>query len=246
MKREGRVNWLFGKRLSIVVVLLVLACIVGTTCVAQEESLNPEINKNYRDPNVEKSVSQFEKEGREIYAHREEIVAMLNLKPGMDVADIGAGTGFFARMFARKVAPDGMAYGVDISKNFVEHMDKVAAAESIKNMKGVLCDDKSTRLAAESVDVVFTCDTYHHFEYVYKTLESIHQALRPGGILVVIDFERVKGITPEKRCKHVRCGKGTATDEIKDAGFDFVEEIPMMKDQWIRKFKKRPVPTSKD
>ncbi|MCF7849245.1 MAG: class I SAM-dependent methyltransferase [Kiritimatiellales bacterium] len=219
--------------------LFVLLSATATTVMAQEESVRPGINVKYQAPNVKRSINSFEKEKREIYANRENILALLDLKAGMDAADVGAGTGFFSRMMARKVAPGGTVYSVDIAANFIAHITKTAQEESLTNLKAVLCDEKSTHLAPASVDVVFVCDTYHHFEYPYETLKSIHQALRPGGVLVIIDFERIRGISPEKRCQHVRCGKGTVTDEVKDSGFDFLEEIPMMKEQWIRRFKKR-------
>jgi ubiquinone/menaquinone biosynthesis C-methylase UbiE len=225
--------------------LLAFFCVAAPTVVAQEESLKPGINEKYQAPDVEKSINNFEQEKREIYANRDKIVALLDLKPGMDVADVGAGTGFYSRMMARKVAPGGTVYSVDIAANFIDHITKKAQEESLTNIKAVLCDEKSTHLAPGSVDVVFVCDTYHHFEYPYETLKSIHQALRPGGMLVIIDFERIKGITPEKSYEHVRCGKGAVTDEVKDAGFDFIEEIPMMKAQWIRKFKKRDAASPK-
>lgn len=227
------------KRSLIVVGVFAMLSAIATTAVAQEQSLKPGINDKYKAPDVQKSVKSFEGESREIYAKREQIADLLNLKPGMDVADIGAGTGFFSRLMAKRVAPEGTVYGVDISENFIEHMKKTAKEEGITNMKVVMCDEKSTHLDAESVDVVFICDTYHHFEYPYETLKSIHQALRPGGLLLIVDFERVKGITSESRCKHVRCGKGTVTDEVKDSGFDYVDEVPMLKDQWIRRYKKR-------
>ena len=70
-------------------------------------------------------------------------------------------------------------------------------------------------------------------------MASIHEALRPGGVLVIVDFERVKGVSPPFAMTHIRCGRGTVTDEVKDAGFDFVKEVPMMKDQYIIKFVKR-------
>jgi len=102
-----------------------------------------------------------------------------------------------------------------------------------------LCTERSTKLPAESVDLVYICDTYHHFEYPEDTLASIHQALRPGGQLIIVDFERVKGIQVNWILNHVRCGKGTVTDEVKNAGFDFVEEVDLMAEQYVLRFEKR-------
>ena len=92
------------KRTSSVLAMLTLFCVISTMAMAQKESVKPGINDKYRTPDVKKSISSFEREGREIYANREKILGLLKLKPGMDVADIGAGTGFFSRMMARRVA----------------------------------------------------------------------------------------------------------------------------------------------
>lgn len=211
----------------------------SVAATAQEESVAPGINDSFENPDPDRYVERFEGESRVIYRFREAIVAALGLEPGMDVADVGAGTGFFSRMMAAWVGPEGKVYSVDIAKNFLDHIEKTSREAGLNNIETVLCDQKSTRLAAESVDLIFITDTYHHFEFPMQTLASIHQALRPGGTLVIIDFERIKGVSAAFAISHVRCGKGTVTDEVKDAGFDFIGEIPMMEEQYFIKFKKR-------
>ncbi|MCH7959439.1 MAG: class I SAM-dependent methyltransferase [Candidatus Hydrogenedentes bacterium] len=222
-------------------ILLVLAlCAASLAAFAQEESVKPGINKSFQnDPSVEFYIKTFEGEDRAIFTHRLEILDALHLEPGTDIADIGAGTGFFSRMFAKAVGPKGTVYAVDIADNFIEHIDAFAKEEKLKNLKAILCDERSTKLKKASVDIVFICDTYHHFEFPYDTMASVYDALRPGGQVVIVDFERIQGITGEWALNHVRCGKGTVTDEVKDAGFDFVEEVPMMDHQYVIRFKKR-------
>lgn len=238
--RTASIRWSLQRTNMILTGLAIALSVMVSAAGAQEQSLKPGVNKKYENPDIEKTTKFLESENREIYKHRNEILALLDLKPGMDVADVGAGTGFFSRMMAKKVGPDGVVHAVEIQPNFVENLKRIAAEESRPNLKPVQCNEKSTMLAAECVDLVFICDTYHHIEYPYHTLASIYQALRPDGRLFIIDFERVKGLVSESRYEHVRCGKGTVTDEVKDAGFDFIEEVPMMKGQWIRTFRKRP------
>lgn len=209
--------------------------------LAQEQSVKPGINDSFRDPDVDRYIRMFEGEDRAIYKHRFDILQALALEPGQDVADIGAGTGFFSLMFAEKVAPKGTVFAVDIAENFIDHIKSNAKEHGIKNVKPVLCTDRDARLKKNSIDVAFICDTYHHFEYPFDTMASIHRALRPGGKLMIVDFERVKGIHSDWTLDHVRCGKGTVTDEVKDAGFDLVEELPIMDDQYVLVFRKRDV-----
>ena len=93
---------------------------------AQEKSVNPGINKTYEHPDVPESIQRFESNGRDVFDHRLEIVAALELKPGMTVADIGAGTGLFTRLISPAVGSTGTVYAVDIAKEFVDHIEKIA------------------------------------------------------------------------------------------------------------------------
>lgn len=222
---------------------LFAAMISLTTCTpsitrAQEESLKPGINAAFENPNPEIWINRFEIESRVIYKNREAIIGALGLREGMDVADVGAGTGFFSLMLAEEVGPDGKIYAVDISDEFIELIAERAEEAGRENIETVLCDSVSTKLDPTSVDLVFVCDTYHHFEFPYRTLDSIFQALRPGGKLVIVDFERIVGKSTDWILGHVRCGKGQVTDEVKNAGFEFSEEIPLMEEQYIRVFVK--------
>jgi len=208
----------------------------------QEESVNPGINKGYKDPklDVTKMVERFELESREIYLNREAIVAACEIQAGSTIADVGAGTGFFSRMFSKSVGKDGWVYAVDIAPPMVGHIVKEAAAQNISNISGVVCAENSVSLPANSVDLIFICDTYHHFEFPKSTLASIHKALRPGGRLVVIDFERIEGKSRDWVVGHVRAGKEVFRAETQDAGFDFKEEkaIQGFKENYFLVFKK--------
>src|SRR5262249_55595936 len=178
-------------------VLLVGSIGLTSSTTAQEQSVRPGINKAFENPDVKEFLGKFEVESREIYAQRKEIVTACKFKPGMTVADIGAGTGLFTRLFAKEVGPKGKGYAVDIAPKFVEHIEKTAKDENLKNIVGVVCTDDSVKLPANSIDLAFVCDTYHHFEFPFKTLASIHDALRPGGQLIVIDFHRMEGKSSE-------------------------------------------------
>ncbi len=191
------------------------------------EGAASELNADFVDPDLDVSrwVDRFELESREIYASREEILRNLNLQSGGKVADIGAGTGFFSMMFARAVGDDGQVFAVDISPRFLEHIAAECDRQGVKNLTPVLASPQRSGLPHESVDTVFVCDTYHHFEHPGPTLESIFRAMVPGGQLVVIDFERIPDQSRAWVIDHVRAGKETFRAEIEGAGFEFAEEI---------------------
>ena len=224
-------------RTSFILQVLAIA-VVASNCDAQDKSVNPEINKSFVKPDVSTFVERFEKEGREVYDHREEIIEACQLKPGMVVADIGAGTGLFTRMIAPRVTDRGQVFAVDIAKEFVEHVEKVCRDEGIKNVKGVVCTPESTALPENSVDLAFICDTYHHFEFPYKTMRSIYRALKPDGQVVLVDFDRVEGKSSDWILSHLRAGKSTFVKEIELAGFEVAEERDFLATSYWIRFKK--------
>jgi ubiquinone/menaquinone biosynthesis C-methylase UbiE len=212
--------------------------------MAQQSTITPtakELNKSF-DADASQWTERFEHEGRAIYDKRAEILDAMGLKPGMDVADIGAGSGLISRLIAQRVAPGGTVYAVDISKNMVDHIAKTAQEEKITNIKAVLGDPRSPKLAPNSVDVACIIDAYHHFEYPAEMLAEIKKSLRPNGMLMLIDFKRIDGVSRDYILKMVRAGEGTFTDEFLNAGFDLVERRDdMFPDNYMLKFKLRNV-----
>lgn len=210
---------------------------------AKRADVKPEINKRFLDPelDVERWQKTVEGESREVYASRKEVIAALQIKPGQSVADVGAGTGFYLKEFAKAVGPKGHAYGVDISPRFLEHMRKMVAKDKIYNATIVTGTETSVELPAASVDVVYICDTYHHFEYPEATLASIRRALRPGGTLAIVDFKRIEGESSKWTLDHVRAGKEVFRREIEAAGFHFMEEAKVegLKDNYMLRFRRR-------
>ncbi len=204
----------------------------------QEKSVKPGINDPFQNPDLAKFLGIFEGESREIFAQRAEIVAACKLKPGMAVADIGAGTGLFTRPFAQAVGPKGKVYAVDIAQKFLDHIDKTCKEQGISNVKGVLCTQTSVQLPPNSINVAFVCDTYHHFEFPFRTLASIHQALRPGGRLVLIDFHRIPGKSSDWVMGHVRAGQEVVRREVEWSGFKVLEEPNLLKENYCLVFEK--------
>jgi cyclopropane fatty-acyl-phospholipid synthase-like methyltransferase len=209
---------------------------------AQDATITPtakELNKSF-DADAAQWAQRFEHEGRAIYDKRLEILDAMGLKPGMDVADIGAGSGLISRLIAQRVAPDGTVYAVDIAKNMVDHIAKTAAEEKLPNLKAVLGDPHSPQLSPNSVDLVCIIDAYHHFEYHQDMLAAIKQALRPDGELLLIDFKRIDGVSRDFILKMVRAGEGTFTDEFLNAGFELVERRDdMFPENYLLKFRHR-------
>jgi len=227
-----------------------LLAVLGTAAlpapVLAEAGADPTINAPYQDPEYSQWVEAFERPGREVFDRRRDIVAASGVRPGMTVADIGAGTGLFTRLFAAAVGPKGKVYAVDISRNFVDNVLRTAREQGLGNVEGIVNTQHSTGLPANSVDLVFVCDTYHHFEQPASMLASIHQALRPGGTVAIIDFRRIAGSSSDWVMHHVRAGKQTVIDEVEAAGFRLRADDPLLRDNYYLRFERaeRPAPPS--
>jgi predicted methyltransferase len=226
---------------------LVLLGVVMVFAVAKESpvpeaSVKPGINENFLDPNlkVDEWLQKFEVESREVFERRKEILAACEVKPGMRVADIGAGTGLYTRMFAEAVGEKGWIYAVEINGKFIGHIQARAKQEGQANITGVLCPQDSVSLPPESIDRAFICDVYHHFEYPKSTMASLVKAMKPGAILTVVDFERIEGVSSDWIMGHVRAGKEVFRKEIEDAGLTLVEEVKIdgVKENYVLKFRK--------
>lgn len=219
--------------------LLFLLVLVFPLAGFAEQNVNPGINDHYQNPSVSQWRGVFERDGREVWDRRYDIIRALDLQPGMAIADIGAGTGFFTMLMAQQLGPMGKAYAVDIAPEFVKAIEMRVEEQGIGNIIGIVNDQKSVRLPANSVDLVFISDTYHHFEYPITTLESIREALRPGGELVVIDFKRIPGFSGAWVMSHVRAGEEEVTTEIQSAGFELVQRLDFMQTQYFLRFRKQ-------
>jgi len=222
---------------------LALACSnsAEAASIPKEDSVRPGVNERFlsEDLDVERFVGIFEGESREVSVQRDGIVKSLNVSAGMTVADIGAGTGLFLPAFDRGVGSAGRVYAVEISPKFLEHLRERAQREKLARVEVVKGLEDSVALPAASVDVAFVCDTYHHFEYPQSTLESLYTAIRPGGSLVILDFERIPGKSRDWVLEHVRAGKEVFRREIESAGFRFDREVTVegLKENYVLRFR---------
>lgn len=206
-------------------------------------SARSSLNANFlkADLDIDEWLGRFEVESREVYSARDEVTKECLVREGMRIADIGAGTGLYTRQFSDAVGHQGWVYAVDISPRFLQHINEQAEADGRENVTAVLGTSTCIRLPADSIDLAFVCDTYHHFENPAATLASVHRALRRDGMLVVIDFERIPGKSREWLLNHVRADKATFRSEIEAAGFGLDEEVAIdgFEENYFLRFRKR-------
>ena len=164
-----------------------------------------------------------------------------DFRAGSVVADIGAGTGAFLADLTRAVGPTGNVLALDVAPAFVKHLEDRVASEKLSPVEVRLCAENSIELPPNSIDAAFICNVYHHFEFPRNSVASIEHALRAGGEVIIVDFERIEGQSREWVLDHVRCGKDTVFREMESFGFEMVEELefPEFKETWVARFRRR-------
>jgi SAM-dependent methyltransferase len=132
-------------------------------------------------------LSIFDSPGRDERLHINRVMDILDIAPGKGVADIGAGSGWFALRAARRVGPSGTVYAVDINPDAIRYIDRRMHSESLANIKTILSKPDDPMLPKGAVDAVLLLKTYHEVADPIALLEHLRPALRPGGRLGIID-----------------------------------------------------------
>jgi ubiquinone/menaquinone biosynthesis C-methylase UbiE len=114
----------------------------------------------------------------------------LELKPGMVVADIGAGSGYYASRMARRVAPSGRVYATDIQQGMIDLLDRRIRSEGLSNVTTVLGGMDDPKLPPNSIDLAIMVDVYHELQQPQIFLQRLKPAFKPGGRLVLLEFRK--------------------------------------------------------
>jgi ubiquinone/menaquinone biosynthesis C-methylase UbiE len=153
------------------------------------------------------------------------IAGALRLQPGMTVADVGAGSGRFTVGLARKVGPSGRVFATEVETRHLEAIRARVAEEGLSNVTAVLGDQASTGLAAGCCDRVLLRLVYHHFSQPDAMRASLWSALRPGGLIAIVDVPPQKDWRPLPEVPN-RQGHGVDDDvvvrEMRAAGFQLL------------------------
>ncbi|MGV3772436.1 MAG: class I SAM-dependent methyltransferase [Verrucomicrobiales bacterium] len=128
----------------------------------------------------------------------ERLVELLKLGPGQNVADVGAGTGYFSSRMAKKVSPNGKVYATDIQQEMLDLLQEKMKEKNITNVVSVLGDIEDSKLPANTMDLVIMVDVYHEFSHPHEMLASIVKSLRPGGRVAFVEYKEEDPRVPIK------------------------------------------------
>lgn len=132
--------------------------------------------------------SWLDRPERKMEENPQALLDSLEIIPGMIVADIGAGSGYFSFPLAKKVGPGGMVLAVDIQKQMLEIIRQRSAQQRVQNVIPLLGNSQDPGLSSESVDLAILVDVYHEFSHPWEMLRGIYSALKPGGRLVLVEY----------------------------------------------------------
>ena len=166
-----------------------LLLIVGQ--VAAQDAVKRDKHEMHRAHGDSKAyIAMLEDPKRDEYQKPHEVIMALGLKAGEVIADIGAGSGYFSFRFAHPVGDQGRVYAVDVNPDMILHMNRRIRELGTHNIVTILAPPDDPLLADASLDRVFICNTWHHIEKQTEYLALLKKMLKPGGQLVMIDFQK--------------------------------------------------------
>lgn len=194
-------------------------------------------HQHERMPNVMEYLDRLDRPERDHDQKPAQVVDALELKPGMHVADLGAGSGYFTRRFVEAVGETGKVYVIDVEPEALKYVE-----ESLIRMhrrfeaEFILARPDNPKIPVESVDLIFVCDTYHHLEDRADYFRNVKTSLKPGGRIALIDFyhdERSGDLDFPKR--HL-VPREKVIEEMTTAGYRLAKEHRFLPKQYFLEF----------
>jgi ubiquinone/menaquinone biosynthesis C-methylase UbiE len=185
---------------------------------------------------VDRWIHLFESPDREAWQRPGQVVSALLLTPGQKVADIGAGSGYFSRRFAREVGGEGTVWAVDIEPGMLRYIQKTARQEGLRNVVTILAAADDPMLPPGQSDLIFICNTLHHIQDRVRYLGLLRQLMSPTGRLVVVDY--FKEELPVGPPSALKLSREAVIAEASAAGFNLKTEHLFLPYQYFLVFGK--------
>ncbi|HEY9531415.1 MAG TPA: class I SAM-dependent methyltransferase [Burkholderiales bacterium] len=212
-----------------------LLLLFAAACLAVPAAAQSPQTHQHTFGDAERWAQVFDDPKRDAWQKPHEVIQALALKPDAVVADIGAGTGYFAARLATMV-PKGRVYAVDVEQDMVKYLGERARKEKLDNLKAIQGTPEDPRLP-EQADVIVLVDVYHHIDQRARYFSNLRASLKPGGRLAIIDF-RVD--SPAGPPKSTRIPPDQVVAELKAAGYSLSQEHKFLPRQYFLVFRPHP------
>ena len=163
----------------------------------------------------------YEGFGRDAWQKPDEVVALLGIRAGDRVADLGAGGGYFTFPLADAVGADGRVYAVDVDEDMIRYLRRRAAKKGYANIEVVRAEPDHLGLPEGEIDLLFTCNTYHHLADRVRYFEAVLDVLEPAGRVAIIEYDGGRHATPRQ----------TILDEMSRAGYRLEADHAILEQQ---------------
>jgi len=185
------------------------------------------INKWYMGRQIAQVMSHYgidwlEREEREREENTTLLLKNLAVKPGMVIADIGAGSGYHSALLS-KIVGTGKVFAVDVEPEMIAYLNKRIKQEKLSGIIPVLSTEQKVSLPENTIDMMLLVDVYHEFSYPYEMALSMRAALKRGGKLMLVEFRSEDSTVPIKTIH--KMSEAQAIKEFKAAGFAFDKNI---------------------
>jgi arsenite methyltransferase len=191
-----------------------------------------EMHRLHRDPKA--YIAMLEDPKRDAYQKPDEVVAALELKPGEAIADIGSGSGYFSVRFAPRVGDKGRVFAVDIDPDMIRFLNRRLRDAGLRNVQTILAEPDDPLLPDASVDRFVVVDTWHHIEKQAQYLALMKKMLRPGGQVVMIDYQKKE--LPVGPPLDMKIAREDLIRQMDGAGFRLVTEHTFLPYQYFLVF----------
>ena len=193
----------------------------------------------YQPWNIETYIQNLERPERDEYQQPAKVIEALNLTPGMVVADVGAGSGYFTRRFAKAVGETGKVLAIDVEQNMLDYNKQELEKLGMANRaQFVLVKPEDSPLSPNSVDLVFLCNAYHHVEHGVGYWGKIQEALKPNGRVVIVDYYHDERSGHLSFSKHHLVPRERVIENMEKAGLHLSKEHTFLPRQYFLEFLK--------
>lgn len=203
-------------------------CLAATVC-AQDQ--HPVTNRKYAGVMGVGGAPWLERSEREDEEAPQKALDAIGITPGMVIADVGAGTGYFSRRMAKRAGPDGKVYAVDIQPEMIRRLNENAKREKLTNIIGIVGKEDDPLLPAGAIDMILMVDVYHEFSRPQVMLRKMRTALKPKGRLILLEYRKEDPNVPI-RLEH-KMTVDEAKAEVEAEGFRLDKVISTLPRQHI-------------
>lgn len=212
---------------------VILAAFTAYTLLAQAE--HPITGRRIANVMGVGGADWLERSERELEELPSTALDKLGLKPGMVVADVGAGVGYFTVRLAKRVGPAGKVLAVDVQPEMLSILKDHTRKAGLTNITPILGSESDPRLPAGCCDLILMVDVYHELSQPQKMLQKMRQALKKDGRLVLLEYRKEDPHIPI-RPEH-KMSVEEAKAEVEAEGFVLEKTLPDLPRQHIFIFK---------